>query len=191
MRLRHAETRPLLRRQCRYRQKNGVRKIRQTSPTLCDLFFCLPFSVYSSHLEVRNMNQPRNRLFFRNLLESIHHHVRGMNSSRTNWLSRKTATILIDANRFFGVIILLFQRSLSKVIKRTADIWVVLRRTQLVSLPLLLVGIASMTFLLTTRLAGPQDLMIGIRSCALGMLACSTLAYGFAVVFVSFEKARN
>jgi uncharacterized membrane protein YadS len=77
------------------------------------------------------------------------------------------------------------------LIKGMADVWTMLRRTQIISFPLFLTGVALMTFLESTYLIGPETLMIAVRTCALGMLACSTLAYGFAVAFARVETRRS
>lgn len=158
------------------------------------------------------MNQPRNRLFFRRLLEAIHLRVHGPNSSQANcfsrkmlriltrlavtvlpvptlnYFSRKILGILITAKLFFDEAILRIRRSFLNVIKRTIDFWSLLRRSQIISWPLLLVGAALATYLQSTQFVGPENLLIAIRSCALGMLACSTLAYVFAIVFARVES---
>ena len=157
------------------------------------------------------MDEPRNRLFFRNLLEAIHLRVHGPSSSQANcfsrkmlriltslavtvlpvpalnYCSRKMLRILIAARICLDRAILRIQRFRTDLIKGTIDFWSLLRRSQIISWPLFLVGLALATFLQSTQFIGPENLMIAIRSCALGMLACSTLAYAFAIVFAPIE----
>jgi len=134
------------------------------------------------------MNHPRNRLFFRKFLAAIHLHVRGSNSYRATCSSRKVPRLLRDARVILDKAQLRMHRFFLNVVKRTGDLWNLLRRTQIISLPLFPVGLALTTFLYSTQLIGPENLRIAIRTCALGMLACSTLAYGFAVVFGRVEN---
>lgn len=160
-----------------------------------------------------NMNRPRNRLFFRRRLEAIHLRVHGPSSSEANCFSRKMLRLLTSlavnvlpvptlnyfsrrilgilkaARLFFDEAILRIRRGFLKAIKRTINFWSLLRRSQIISWPLFLVGAALTTFLHSTQFIDPENLMIAIRSCALGMLACSTLAYAFAIAFARVESS--
>lgn len=82
-------------------------------------------------------------------------------------------------------------RGLLGLINSVVDVWTLLRRAQIISFPLFLTGVALMTFVESTHLIGPETLMIAVRTYALGMLACSTLAYGFAVAFARMESGRS
>ena len=158
------------------------------------------------------MHEPRNRLFLRNLLEAIQLRVHGPNSSQANCLSRKMLRILtrfavtilpvpklncfsrrfmrtlVAASFYFDEAILRIRRRLFNLIKDTIDFWSLLRRSQIISWQLFLVGVALATFLQSTQFIGHENLMIANKSCAMGMLLCSTFAYAFAIAFARVES---
>ncbi len=139
---------------------------------------------------------PRDRTYFRRLLERIHRNVRGTETRHTKfrppaWYSRCRSRLQEALQRRLqdcGLTILVCPDRMGQ---RFRDLWQLLRRSNVISFSLFLVGIALLTFLQSSRFTGPADLIIGAKGSALGMLLCSTLAYGFGLIQAALSNRSS
>ena len=139
---------------------------------------------------------PRDRTYFRRLLERIHRNVRGTETRHTRfrppaWYSRcrmRFQEIVQRRLQDCGLTILVCP---DRIGQRFRDLWQLLRRANLISFSLFLVGIALLTFLQSSRFTGPEGLIIGAKGSALGMLLCSTLAYGFDLIQAALRNQSS
>ncbi len=139
---------------------------------------------------------PRDRTYFRRLLERIHRNVRGTETRHTRsrppaWYSRCRMRFQENVQRRLqgcGLTILVCPDRMGQ---RFRDLWHVLRRSNVISFSLFLVGVALLTFLQSSRFTGPADLIIGAKGSALGMLLCSTLAYGVGLTQAALRNRSS
>ena len=139
---------------------------------------------------------PRDRTYFRRLLERIHRNVRGTETRHTRfrppaWYSRCRMRFQDGLQRRlegWGSAILVCPERMGQ---RFTDLWHLLRRSNVMSFSLFLVGIALLTFLQSSRFTGPASLIIGAKGSALGMLLCSTVAYGFGLIQAALRNRAS
>ena len=130
---------------------------------------------------------PRDRTYFRRLLERIHHNVRGTKTRESRirppaWYLRWRSRFQDGLQRRLegcGLEILVCPGRTSE---RFRDLWHLLLRSNIISFSLFLVGVALLAFLQSSRLTGQASLIIGAKGSALGMLLCSTAAYAFGLI---------
>ena len=119
------------------------------------------------------MTPPRQRAYFRRILESIRLAVHGRaRNDRDHNASSRVGVIDSHSDR----------HAPQTTSARLRQFFFILRGHNVLSLPLVFVVVAVLICHQSFGLSGPPRLIVGARGCALGMLMCALIMYLLAIV---------